>query len=167
VFSRLDFILGARVRGKAAVVGGVFLGACALSVLLFLLLGNGKVGRVLYFPDGLGTRLVAERRSVPRHPGLEESAREVADGVLLGPMSPDLARLFPRGVIVQSLVVHDGVLSVDLSAAAALPDAEAPLAGTAAVEALVRSLRANFPRLREIAVTVDGQVPRSRGEKKI
>lgn len=167
MFSRLDFILRARVRGKAAAAGLVFLGACLLSVLLFLLLGNGKVGRVLYFPDAGGTHLVAERRSVPRHPGLEAGVREVVDGALLGPMRPDLARLFPRGVTVQVLIVRERVLYLDLSAGAALPDPEVPLAATAAVDALARTLRSNFPRLRGLSVTIDGQEPRARGEKKI
>ncbi len=167
MFSRLDFILQARVRGRAAIAGAVFLGAAALSLLLFLLLGNGKVSRVLFFPDHLGTRLVAEQRAVPRHRSFEEGVREVVDGALLGPMRPDLARLFPRGVSVQGLVVREGTLFLDLSPAAALPDPETPLEGAAALEGLARSLRVNFPRLRELSVTIDGQVPRAREKKKI
>jgi hypothetical protein len=162
VLSRLDFIFQARLRGKAAIVGAAFLAAAAVSLLLFLLLGNGKVGRVLFFPDHLGTRLVAEHRSLPRHRGLEDSVREVVDGALLGPMQPHLSRLFPRGVTVQGLVVRAGVLFLDLSPAAALPDPEIPVGAGMAVAGLERALRANFPRLRELAVTIDGQVPRPR-----
>ena len=165
--SRFDFISQARLRGRPAIVGAVLLGVCALSVLLFLLLGNGKVSRVLFFPDTLGARLVAERRLVPRHGTLEANVRELVDGALLGPMRPDLARLFPREITVQTLIVNEGVLFVDLSAGAALPDPETPMGATEAVEALSRSIRANFPRLRELAVTMDGQVPQAREKKKI
>ena len=128
MFSRLDFILQARLRGRPAIVGAALLGAFALSVLLFLLLGNGKVSRVLFFPDSPGRALVAEQRLVPRHRPLEGDVRELVDGVLLGPMRHDLARLFPRGATVQTLVVREPRLYVDLSPTAAIPDAEAPLA---------------------------------------
>jgi hypothetical protein len=161
---RLDFILQARLRGRPAIVGGALLGALAVSVLLFLLLGNGKVQRVLFFPDTRGSRLVAEQRTLPRHRGLEAEARELVEGVLLGPLRPDLARAFPRGVTVQSLLVRNRVLFVDISASAALPDAEVPLAAGEALQALARSIRANFPRVREVQATIGGQVPAARAE---
>lgn len=167
MLSRFGFILRARLQGRAAILGGALLGACALSVLLFLLLGNGKVSRVLFFPDVRGGRLVAEQRSLPRQRGLEGEVRELVEGVLLGPMRHDLARLFPRGVTVQSLIVQNRVLYLDLSPGAALPDPEAPLDAAAALGALARSIRANFPRVRELSVSIDGQVPRASEKKNI
>jgi hypothetical protein len=167
VFNRLDFILQARLKGKPAILGGAFLGVLALSILLFLLMGNAKVSRALFFPVDHGTRLAAEQRLLPRSGSLEGDVRELVDGVLLGPMRPDLARVFPRGVTVRALVVRSRVLYVDLTALAAIPDPEVPLAGTAAAEALGRSVRANFPRLRETVVSIDGQAPRGPQQKKI
>lgn len=156
---RLDFILQARLRGRPAIVGGTLLGALAVSLLLFFLLGNGKVQRVLFFPDTRGVSLVAEQRSLPRHQGLEEDARELVEGFLLGPLRPELSRAFPRGATVQSLVVRNGVLYLDLSAAAALPDPEVSLEAREALEALARAIRANFPRVRKVQATIGGQVP--------
>lgn len=160
---RLDFILQARLRGRPAIVGGVLLGALAVSLLLFLLLGNGKVPRVLFFPDTRGSRLVAEQRALPRHRGLEQEARELVEGFLLGPLRPDLARAFPRGVTVQSLLVRNRVLYVDISASAALPDPEVPLEAGEALEVLARAIRVNFPRVREVQATIGGQLPAARG----
>jgi hypothetical protein len=159
VQGRLDFILKARLSGRPAIVGGTLIGALAVSLLLFFLLGNGKVQRVLFFPDMRGSRLVAEQRSLPRHRGLEEEARELVEGFLLGPLHPELARAFPRGATVQSLVVRNGVLFVDISAAAALPDPEVPMQAREALEALARAIRANFPRVRKVQATIGGQVP--------
>lgn len=167
VFNRLDFILQARLKGRPAILGGAFLAALALSVLLFLLLGDAKASRVLFFPVGHGTRLAAEQRLLPRHRSLEDDVRELVDGVLLGPMRHDLARVFPRGVAVRALVVRNRVLYVDLAALAAIPDPEVPLAGAEAAEALARSVRANFPRLRETIVSIDGQAPHGPRENKI
>jgi len=166
VLSRLDFILQARLKGRPAMVGGVFAGALLLSVLLFLLLGNGKVSRVLFFPVGHGTRLAAEQRLLPRQHSLEGDVRDLVEGVLLGPMRHDLARVFPRGAAVRALVVHNRILYVDLAPSAALPDPEAPLRGAAAAEVLARSVRANFPRLREVVVFIDGQALQGPEQKK-
>lgn len=167
VFNRLDFILQARLKGKPAILGGAFLGALALSILLFLWLGNAKVSRVIFFPVGNGTRLAAEQRLLPRHRSLEGDVRELVDAVLLGPMRHDLARTFPRGATVRALVVRGRILYVDLAPRAAIPDEEVPLAAAAAAEALARSVRANFPRLRETVVSIDGQAPHEPKEKKI
>ncbi len=167
VLNRFDFILQARLKGRPAIFGGAFLGVLVLSILLFFLMGNAKVSRVLFFPVSHGTRLAAEQRLLPRSRSLESDVRELVDGVLLGPMRHDLARVFPRGVMVRALVVRNRALYVDLTALAAIPDPEAPLAGAAAAEALARSVRANFPRLRETIVSIDGQAPHGPKEKKI
>jgi hypothetical protein len=167
VLSRLDFILRVRLKGRPAIVGGAFAAALLISVLIFLLLGNGKVSRVLFFPVSHGSRLAAEQRLLPRHHSLEGDVRELVEGVLLGPMRHDLARVFPRGAAVRALVVHNGILYVDLAPSAALPDPEVPLAGSAAAEALARSARANFPGLREVVVFIDGQALPGPKQKKI
>jgi hypothetical protein len=74
--------------------------------------------------------------------------------------------LFPPKATVRSLLVRRGVLYVDLSAPAAIPDPLAPLPLVEAAAALGRAVRFNFPGIREIAFTVDGQAPRATGEGK-
>ena len=167
VLSRFDFILQARLKGRPAMAGGAFAGALLLSVLLFLLLGNGKVARVLFFPAGHGTRLAAEQRLLPRHHSLDDDVRELVEGVVLGPMRHDLARVFPRGSAVRAIVVRSRTLYVELNPLAALPDPETPLTGAASAEALARSVRANFPRLREVVVFIDGQALQGSEQKRI
>jgi len=60
------------------------------------------------------------------------------------------------------------VLYVDLAASAAIPDPLAPLPLGEAAAALSRAIRFNFRRIREIAFTVDGQLPKgmSGGKKR-
>lgn len=167
MLDRLDFILRMRVRGKPAALGAVFLGVLCLSLLLFLLLGNGKVSRVLYFPGVDGRRLVGEERLLPRHPTVEDSVTEVAEGVLLGPAREDAVRLFPRGARVLSALVSGRTLYLDLSPLILADDPEVPLKGPDALAALSRTLRFNFPHFREVDFYIDGQAPVFAGKKRI
>jgi hypothetical protein len=167
VLDRFDFILRMRLRGRSAVFGFIFLGVLGLSLLLFLVLANGTMARVLYFPSINRSRLVAEERILPRHRSLEENIRELAEGVLLGPIRHDALRIFPRGGTVISSMVRGRFLYLDLSSRVLSDDPEVPLRGQAALDALSRSIRSNFPRIRAIIYFIDGQSPRFIEEKKI
>jgi hypothetical protein len=167
VLDRFDFITRMRVRGTPAVLGIVFLGVLAVSVGLYFLVGNSRSSRVLFFPTQDGRRLVAEERMVPRHRAAEQNVTELVEGVLLGPARQDAARLFPRGGRVLSAMAAGRELFVDLSPQILLVDREVPLAGDAALAALRRTIRFNFPRFREVVFYIDGQAPVFPGEKKI
>jgi hypothetical protein len=125
------------------------------------------VSRVLFFPPLAGHRLVAEQRFLPRHRGLEREAAELVEGVLLGPTRHDAVRLFPRGGSVISVMASGRTLYVDLTPQVLVDDPEVPLKGQDALDALGRSLRVNFPRLKEVIFFIDGQQPRFEGKKKI
>ncbi len=167
MLDRLDFILRMRLRGAAAIVGGVFAGALVISLAWFLLFGNSRVARVLYFPAASGSRVLAELRLMPRHAGVEASVQETADSVLLGPTRPDADRLFPRGATVTAVMASGRTLYVDLTPQVLQADPEVPLATRDALNVLTRSLRQNFPRFTQVVYLIDGQVPRFAEEKKI
>jgi hypothetical protein len=139
----------------------------ALSLLLFLLVGNGRVERTMYFPAQTGRRVIAEQRFLPRQGSLENDIKEVAEGVLLGPARPDARRLFPRGGSVLAVMMNGRTLYMDLSPAVLAKDPEVPLTVQAALDALERSIRFNFPRFRDVVFFVDGQSPRFAENKKI
>ena len=62
MFSRLDFILDLRLKGKSRIVGFVILGAFFVSLLVFLLAGNGRVERSCTSPAS--TAAVSSRSAV-------------------------------------------------------------------------------------------------------
>jgi hypothetical protein len=162
-----------RVRGRPAAAGAAFLALFAISLALFLVSPGARVRRVLFFPStatrtvaGKAARLVAEERFLPRHRDTDRDVRELVEAALLGPARHGAAPLFPPKATVRSLLVRRGVLYVDLSAPAAIPDPLAPLPLVEAAAALGRAVRFNFPGIREIAFTVDGQAPRATGEGK-
>jgi hypothetical protein len=167
VLDRLDFILRVRMRGRPLILGAAFLGVLVFSLFFFLLAGNGKVVRVLFFPAQAGRGLVAEERLLPRHRILEQDVTELAEGVLLGPTRHDALRIFPRGGSVLSSLVHGRTLYIDLSPRLLVEDPEVPLKGEDALTALARSIRFNFPRLRQIVFFIDGQTPHFPTKKNI
>jgi hypothetical protein len=144
-----------------------FLGVLVFSLLLFLLAGNGKVTRVMFFPVQTGRGMVAEERLLPRHRSLEQDVAELAEGVLLGPTRHDALRIFPRGASVLSSLIHGRTLYIDLSSRMLVEDPEAPLKGQDALTALARSIRFNFPRFHQIVFFIDGQLPRFPDKKNI
>lgn len=167
MLDRLDFLLRIRLRGAAGGVG-IALGATLVaSLLFFLLVGNGRVGRILYFPATAGNGQVAEMRFVTRHSSLEASVEETANNVLLGPTSPDAERLFARGAVVTAVMVSGRTLYLDLTPQVLMDDPEAPRKGQEAFAILTRSLRRNFPRFTEVVYLIDGQVPHFPEKKKI
>jgi len=156
-----------RLRGKAAIVGCVLVGTLVISVLVFLLAGNGRVERILYFPREHGGGFVAERRFLTRRGSLEGNVTELVDGVLLGPARHDAARLFARGATVRAAMVRGQTLYLDLTSQVLDTDPEVPMPAQAAFEALDRSITGNFPRVRDIVLYIDGQLPRFPAQKKI
>ncbi|MGA2975765.1 MAG: GerMN domain-containing protein [Spirochaetia bacterium] len=167
VLDRFDFILRMRIRGTPAVIGAVFLGTLTLSLLLFLFLGDGRVGRILFFPAQASRRLIAEQRFLPRRGSIEKDVVELAEGVLLGPTRHDALRVFPRGGSVIAAMVSGRTLYLDLSPQLLADDPEVPLKGQDALNALDHSLKFNFPRFQEVVFLIDGQSPRFAEKKKI
>jgi len=154
IFSRI------RDRGATGILTAVLVGTLVVALALFLLFGNGSTSRILLFPVQTGKRLVAEQRLLPRKGGLERDIVELVEGVLIGPTRHDAKRLFPRGGRVVAAMLNGGTLYLDLSASILANDPDVPLAGQAALAALGRSIRFNFPRVRKVVFLVDGQSPR-------
>jgi hypothetical protein len=156
-----------RLRGAAGGVGIAFAAVLVVSLLFFFLWGNGRVGRILYFPATGGSGQVAEMRFMPRHSSLEASVEETANSVLLGPTSPEAERLFARGALVAAVMVSGRTLYLDLTPQVLIDDPESPKRGPEALAILTRSIRSNFPRFTEVVYLIDGQVPHFPEKKKI
>jgi hypothetical protein len=160
VLSKFDIFSPIRDRGAPGILGAVFVGVLVVSVAFFLFFGNGTTNRILFFPALTGRSLVAEQRSLPRRGGFEKDVTELVEGVLLGPTRHDAQRLFPRGGRVTAAMMGRGTLYLDLSPLILVEDPDVPLAGKDALDALARSIRFNFPRVRSVVFLVDGQPPR-------
>jgi len=167
VLDRLDFLLRMRLRGAAAAVGVALAATLLVSLSLFLLVGNTRVARILYFPSASGSRILAEMRLVPREAGMEASVKETADSVLLGPSRPDAQPLFARGATVSAVMLSGRTVYLDLTPQILEQDPEVPLPCDQALTVLTRALQLNFPRFTQVVYLIDGQVPHFAEKKKI
>ncbi len=159
MFRSVRFLLDMRLRGRAAVVGMILLGTLVLSLPVFLIAGNGRVERILYFPREHGPGLIAEPRFLTRHRSTEDNIAELVEGLLLGPSLHSAARLFPRGGSVRAAMLRGHTLYLDLNSRVLAQQPDVPLSASDAVDILRRSIRFNFPRVHEIVLYLDGQVP--------
>ncbi|MDR2158773.1 MAG: GerMN domain-containing protein [Treponema sp.] len=129
------------------------LGFCALMEFVH----SGLVRRTFVFyaiDNGLVT---VEDRMLKRSASREQDVRRYAEEVLLGSVSPDSAPLFPRETRLESLLYREGVVYVDLSAAAALP----PIEGGEVfrnMQTLHAGIRRNFPFVKDVRLFVEGKV---------
>jgi hypothetical protein len=160
VLDRFDFLTRIRLPRRTATAGLVALGALALSIALFFAFGNGRARRVLFFPRDDGRGVLAEERFLPNRHGLEGNLHELVDGEILGPTRQDASLLFPRDMTVRGLFVRSRVLYLDISPELVLAGPGYPLTGKQAIDLLTRSIRFNFPGVRDVVLTIDGQAPR-------
>jgi len=88
----------------------------------FSILGLARRTFVFYtISDGV---IVVEDRMLKHSSSREVDITRYVEEALLGPVSPDLLPLFPRGTRLKSLLYRNGVVYADFSEDAALPPLE-------------------------------------------
>ena len=126
---------------------------CLLALGEFLYLGLAR--RTFIFYAGNEGAAVVEDRLLRRSMDRETDIRRYLDEVLLGPVSQELAPLFPRETQLSSFMYREGVVFADLSDSAALPPEEG---GTVynSLLTLNRGLRRNFPFIKDVRLFIGG-----------
>jgi hypothetical protein len=144
-----------------------FFGSRSRRYLVFLILlglfavtefaGLGLVRRTFVFYAIDSGLVTVEDRMLKRSPSREQDVRRYVEEVLLGSVSPDSAPLFPRETRLESLMYRDGVVYVNLSAAAALPP---PEGGEVFRNMLTlhTGIRRNFFFVKDVRLFIEGKV---------
>jgi hypothetical protein len=139
----------------------ILIGLFALWNFSFL----GLVRRTFVFYSVADWSIIVEDRMLRRTESREDDMILYVEEFLLGPVSPDLAPLFPRETRLESFLYRDGVAYAGLSGSAVFPTPEQSAAepvGPAGVfgnfETLYRGIRRNFPYVREVRLFVDGNI---------
>ena len=90
-----------------------------------------------------------------RSPDRETDIRRYVDEALLGPVTPDLAPLFPRETRLVSFMYRENVVYADLSDSAVLP-----LPGSwdifRSLLTLNEGIRRNFPQVKDVRLFIGG-----------
>ena len=138
-----------------------------LSVLLYAFLQEKKSRQTLFFPEN-GTivnhrdvRLSGEIRILPVRRKTEENIRLLIEDTFLGATKPTHSRLVSKQVRLLSLIYNRGVLYLNLSKDILEKDPGAPLPVKTQIQGLVNSIRFNFPKVRNVYVFIEGQLPDS------
>jgi len=116
---------------------------------------SGLVRRTFVFYSIMEGNTVVEDRMLHRSSDRETDLRRYVDEVLLGPVSPDSAPLFPRETRLNSLIYREGAVYVDLSESAALPFTE----GRDVFRSLLtlnEGLRRNFSYIKDVKIFIGG-----------
>ena len=129
-----------------------------LAISLFALgefLFSGLSRKTFVFYSTLGGNTVVEDRMLRRSANTETDIRRYVDEVLLGPVSPDLALLFPRETRLNSFMYRGGVVYADLTESAALP-VEGNGNVFRSLLTLNEGIRRNFPEAKDVRLFIGG-----------
>ena len=132
----------------------LFIGILVIAAIVnFYNLGLARRTFVFYtLDDG---KIVVEDRMLKHSASREDDIIRYTEEMLLGPVSPQLLPLFPRGTMLNSLLFRDGVVYVDFSQNAALP----PEGGGSiynSFRAYSSGIIRNFPYVRDIRFFIEG-----------
>jgi hypothetical protein len=114
VLKRLTLFFGNKIYRRVFFL--FVLGIFAITEFLV----SGLVRRTFVFYSISTGSATVEDRTLRRSPSPEADIRRYVDEVLLGPVSPDSAPLFPRETRLKSLLFRGGVVYADLTEDAAL-----------------------------------------------
>ena len=130
-----------------------------LALICLVALGDflysGLARRTFIFYTLKEGNTVVEERLLRRSGDHEMDIRRYVEEVLLGPVSRDLAPLFPRETRLESFIYREGVVYADFSEAAALP----PVEGGTVFRSLLtlnEGMRRNFSYIENVRLFIGG-----------
>ena len=139
--------------------GILLLLAFVIALFFYLMYPPERVARTLFFPGAARTDLSSERRLIPRVSSSERAVRLVVQEMLLGPTNIAHGRALPRETTINSIMLQDRVVYLDLSQEPILARSDVEGLVETGLEAIRRSILFNFRSIDEVVVTIDGNVP--------
>jgi hypothetical protein len=132
-----------------------------LSVILLLNLNHGRNSYVMFFPLDSRSGKNAEIRMVHRRRGEDLRIKRFVSELILGPVELELNPFIPVGTKMKSMVRSGQTLYLDFNRFFIDESARIPLSYDEKMGFLRENILFNFPAIKEIVVTVEGQVPGS------
>jgi hypothetical protein len=118
-----------------------------------------RVARTLFFPGATRTDLSSERRLIPRVASSERAVGLVVQEMLLGPINIAHGRALPRETTINSVMLQDRVVYLDLNRDPILARSDVEGLVETGFEAIRRSILFNFRSINEVVITIEGNVP--------
>lgn len=160
IFHKIQEFLSATPR-FVLISGGLFILTFLISLGFFVRTSFVRQKQVLLFQEYQQRSLAPEVRSIPYRSNIEDRVASLVEELIWGPKDPRLQRVFPLGSKVRSVMLRKGVLYVDLSPDVLFASEDIRVAWEDRFQILKKTISFNFPRFKEIHISVYGQFPGS------
>lgn len=146
-------------NARLSLFGVLFL-AFMVATIVWVVVFPGKWNRrILIFPDTVGGEHHVEYRLVPRRTTLEDKIDALVHELLLGPVDMGAVAFLPKTTSINSVVLHGTTVYIDLSEEVVFGPETGQMAFEETLDLVENNLFVNFPTLREIVVTIAGNLP--------
>lgn len=132
-----------------------------LTVLVMFNFEKGRSSYVLFFPLDSNNGKNAEIREVYRSNDSQHRFEIFINELILGPVALKMNPFIPEGTKIRSFVWRDEKLYLDLNKGFIEESASIPLDYIEKIAYLKENIFFNFPQIKVITVTVEGQIPGS------
>ena len=132
-----------------------------LTVILLLNLDRGRNSYILFFPLDSQTGRDAEIRMIHRHRGEDYRLKRFISELILGPVELKLNPFIPAETKLKSMIHDSQTLYLDFNRHFLDVSGGIPLNYEEKIEFVKENILFNFSGIKEIFITVEGQVPGS------
>ena len=148
------------IRERPHLLWAAMFGASLLVALLFyFVFPPSQSERYLFFPENITGKLKGESRLVPRHRTLEADVQTLVAEELLGPVRVRDKRLVPVDTRIRSLIVRNEKVYIDFSTEMVTAADQVQETTTRAIQILTHTIQFNFPQIKQVTVTINGELP--------
>ena len=137
----------------------LFVASFLIALVFYFLFPPTQTERYLFFPENITGKLKGESRLVPRQNTLEKRIREVVTEELLGPEQLRDKRLIPVDTTLRSLIVRGDRVYIDFSTEMVTEADQVQETPNRAIEILTHTIQFNFPGIKQVTVTINGELP--------
>lgn len=127
-----------------------------ISAVSYLIWGNRMEQQVIFFPTHQTLEMQGESRILPRKRTRELEIELLVKEIILGPFGIDYTPVIPEDSRIRSIMLRDDTLYLDFSIDIVFPEASSSLSLEESMEYITRSVQFNFPDVKKIIYTVNG-----------
>lgn len=140
------------------ITGSVLVAFFLISLLFFMFHQDGKVRRVLFFPEIKSGKLVTETRYIKKQKFYFQNIKALMEELLIGSALHGRTRIFPAGTKIISVLKKEKTVVLDLSFQILLEDEKAPLSFPHIIQTLVNNIIFNFKEIMQVIIYIDGEL---------
>ncbi len=142
------------------IAGSFFLIVLAISVFLFIRNDSQWHRYVLFFPKYTNPEVIqGEIRKIRRYENMEKNIDRLVHECMLGPEDLRNIRIMPGDGKINTVLLRDNAVYIDFSHSILFSEEVSPLTLTERLTILSQSIRWNFPDIKTINYSINGEVP--------